>query len=145
MRFYDYPCCEIKTLYTCAGCYAVLDYVNQEHDCPEKSDKVEYPVLCGIYDSDLDFPTKVQLRNKRKIKANLEWNETYHILLQSNLDILYQRLENCVDAPTINQTAAQMACGAADALCRLPRFRELCPSPRRHIDKGKSQRDRKEL
>ena len=81
MKFYDYPCCEIcgiKTLYTCAGCYAVLDYVNQENHCPEKSGKVGYPVLCGICDSDFDFPTKVQLRNKRKIKANLEWNETYN-------------------------------------------------------------------
>ena len=126
MEFYDYPCCEIcgiNTLYTCAGCYTVLDNVNREHHCPEKSDKVEYPVLCGICDSDLNFPTKVQLRNKRKLKANLEWNGTYDILLRTHLEVLRQKQQNSVDESTISQTAAQAASRAADTLCQLPRFK----------------------
>ena len=118
MEFFNYPSFEI-----CAGCYTVLDYINQDHYCPEKSDSVEYPVLCGIWESDLNFPTEVQLRNKRKSKANIERNKTYNFLLQTNLEILHKRLENRVDASTINQMAVQMASGAADALCQLPWFR----------------------
>ena len=78
MEFYDYPCCEIcgiKTLYTCADCYAVLDYVNQEHHCLEKSDKVEYPMLCGICDSDFDFPKgSIEKQTENKGKSGMERN-----------------------------------------------------------------------